>query len=67
MIVSQGKFYTTAKGRTVGPLQQITILGATMFLNDCNFEPGIWTEKGKCQHKETKTGWTYGNLIGEKE
>lgn len=65
MTPQAGKCYKTAKGRVVGPLLKSVILGATVFIFDDYWEPGLWMYDGRCAYKESKTAWSYGNLVEE--
>ena len=64
MRVEAGKWYATQKGRVVGPLQQMNHAITESFWFEDYFETGIWDRFGRC-HPETKTGYSYGNLICE--
>jgi len=65
MKVREGAWYTTQRGRVVGPLKRMTHSVREMYHHDSYFEPGIWDEFGRCTHPETKTGYSYGNLVAE--
>ena len=64
MRVEAGKWYATQKGRVVGPLQHMNHAVLETYLHEDYFETGIWDRFGRC-HPETKTGYSYGNLICE--
>ena len=64
MRVREGAWYTTQKGRVVGPLQRMKHAVLETYWHNDYFETGIWNKYGRC-HPETKTGYSYGNLIGE--
>lgn len=65
MRVEAGKWYATQRGRVVGPLQRMRHAVAETYLHDDYFETGIWDRFGRCSHPETKTGYSYGNLVCE--
>lgn len=64
MLIQEGKFYATQRGRVVGPLQRMKHTLAETYWHDDYFETGLWDRFGRC-HPETKTGYSYGNLICE--
>ena len=65
MKVRAGAWYITQRGRIVGPLQLMSHMLTESYEFKHYDEPGIWNRFGKCNHPETKTGWTYGNLLSE--
>lgn len=64
MLIQEGKWYVTQKGRVVGPLQRMKHSVLETYWHNDYFETGIWNKYGRC-HPETKTGYSYGNLICE--
>ena len=64
MLIQEGKWYVTQKGRVVGPLQRMKHSVLETYWHNYYFETGIWNKYGRC-HPETKTGYSYGNLICE--
>ena len=64
MRVREGAWYVTQKGRVVGPLQRMNHAVLETYWHNDYFETGIWNKYGRC-HPETKTGYSYGNLICE--
>ena len=65
MIVREGCWYTTQRGRVVGPVEIMTHSKQETYHYNDYFEPGIWDIFGRCSHPETKTGYSYGNLVAE--
>lgn len=66
MRVEAGKWYATQTGRVVGPVQRMNHAVTESFWFEDYFETGIWNKFGWC-HPETKTGYSYGNLVQEVE
>lgn len=66
MRISEGAYYATQRGRIVGPLLRMQSTPNQFYFDD-DFESGIWNQHGCCNNPETKTGFTYGNLVCEIE
>ena len=64
MLIQEGKFYATQRGRVIGPVMRMKYALTETYWHDDYFEPGLWDMLGRC-HPETKTGYSYGNLISE--
>lgn len=67
MRVETGKWYATQRGRVVGPLQRMKHAVAETYWHDDYHETGIWDRFGRCFHPESRTGYSYGNLVQEVE
>lgn len=67
MRVEAGKWYATQTGRVVGPLQRMNHAITESFWFEDYFETGIWDRFGRCSHPESRTGYSYGNLVQEVE
>ena len=65
MIVREGAWYATQRGRVVGPLKLLKHAKIESFWHDDYHETGIWGVDGRCTHPESKTGYSYGNLVCE--
>lgn len=67
MRVYEGAYYVTQRGRIVGPLRRMQNSMHPQFYFDDEFEAGIWNQYGRCNNPETKTGFSYGDLVCETE
>lgn len=65
MMVREGAWYITERGRVVGPLRDMTHSVRETYQHESYFEPGLWDRFGRCDHPETKTAYSYGNLVSE--
>jgi hypothetical protein len=66
MLIRDGAWYATQRGRVVGPVQRMSHTVTEAFWFEDYFETGIWDRFGWC-HPETRTGYSYGNLVCETE
>jgi hypothetical protein len=65
MLIQENKWYATQRGRVVGPVQRMNHAITETYWHDNYFETGIWDRFGRCSHPETRTGYSYGNLVCE--
>lgn len=64
LLPQEGKWYTTQRGRIIGPIRPlIGALTPSVWFDDY-FETGIWDQNGRCQ-TWTKTWHSYGDLLQE--